>query len=64
MTTVALVNYKDQIEKESPGFDRKKFIYRLDRTEYEKDFGTQYTTPALDPVSSPSSSTSFQRWGR
>jgi len=47
MTTVALVNYKDQIEKESPGFDRRKFIYRLDRTEYEKNFGTQYAHPRV-----------------
>lgn len=47
MTTVALVNYKDQIEKEDPGFDRKKFVYRLNRTEYEKDFGTQYAHPSV-----------------
>ena len=45
MTTVALVNYKDQIEKEDPGFDHKKFVYRLSRTEYEKDFGKQYAHP-------------------
>ncbi len=47
MTTVALVNYKDQIEKENPGFDRRKFVYRLGRTEYEKDFGKQYAHPRL-----------------
>lgn len=41
MTTVALVSYKDQIEKESPGFDRAKFLYRLRRTEFEKVYGTQ-----------------------
>ena len=45
MTTVALVNYKDQIEKENPGFDRSKFIYRLRRTEYEKSYGIQYAHP-------------------
>ncbi len=47
MTTVALVNYKDQIEKENPGFDRRKFVYRLDRTEYEKNFGKQYAHPSV-----------------
>jgi hypothetical protein len=45
MTTVALVNYKNQIEKENPGFDHQKFVYRLNRTEYEKDYGKQYAHP-------------------
>jgi hypothetical protein len=45
MTTVALVSYKDQIEKENPGFDHKKFVYRLRRTEYEKEYGKQYAHP-------------------
>lgn len=47
MTTVALVNYKEQIEKENPGFDSKKFLYRLHRTEYEKDYGKQYAHPGV-----------------
>ena len=45
MTTVALVHYKGQMEKENPGFDRSKFVYRLRRTEYEKDFGREYAHP-------------------
>ncbi len=45
MTKVALVNYKDQIEKENPGFNHSKFVYRLSRTEYEKDYGKQYAHP-------------------
>lgn len=47
MTTVALVSYKDQIEKENPGFDRTKFVYRLRRTEYEKEYGKQYVHPGF-----------------
>jgi hypothetical protein len=47
MTTVALVSYKDQIEKESPGFDRAKFLFRLRRTEFEKVYGTQYAQPGI-----------------
>ena len=47
MTTVALVSYKDQIEKENPGFDRNKFLYRLRRTEFEKEYGRQYVHPGV-----------------
>ena len=45
MTNVALVSYKDQIEKEDPGFDHAKFVYRLKRTEFEKQYGKQYVKP-------------------
>jgi Zinc dependent phospholipase C len=47
MTTVALVSYKDQIEKENPGFDHKKFVYRLRRTEYEQEYGKAYAHPGI-----------------
>ena len=47
MTTVALVSYRDQIENENPGFQRSKFVYRLRRTEFEKQYGTQYARPGL-----------------
>ena len=47
MTNVALVSYKDQIEKEDPGVDHKKFVYRLRRTEFEKQYGKQYVKPGL-----------------
>jgi hypothetical protein len=47
MTAIALVSYKDQIEKENPGFDHKKFVYRLRRTEYEKQYGKQYARPGV-----------------
>jgi hypothetical protein len=47
MTAVALVSYKDQIEKENPGFDHKKFVYRLRRTEFEQQYGKEYARPGL-----------------
>ncbi len=47
MTTVAFVSYKDQIQKENPGFQRDKFVYRLKRTEFEKQYGKQYANPGL-----------------
>jgi hypothetical protein len=42
ITTLAFVTYKDKIQQAAPGVDQRKFLYRLDRTEYEKDFGNQY----------------------
>ncbi len=47
MTEVAVVTYKAQIEKESPGFDKAKFVYRLRRTEFEQAYGTEYLHPGL-----------------
>ena len=43
MTKIAFVNYKDQIESAAPGTEKSKFIYRLNQTEYRKDFGKEYT---------------------
>lgn len=43
MTTVAFVSYKDQIQKAQPGIERSKFIYRLRETDYQRDFGNDYT---------------------
>jgi hypothetical protein len=31
--------------RENPDFDQRKFLYRLSRTEYEKQWGTQYQKP-------------------
>jgi hypothetical protein len=43
MTKVAFVSYRKDIQKAEPGMQKKKFIYRLDQTEYKKSFGTDYT---------------------
>ena len=47
MTRVALLSRKDQLVKETPNFDRKKFLYYLSRTGYDKEWGTQYRRPGL-----------------
>jgi hypothetical protein len=42
MTQVALHTHKKQIMKEVPNFQKKKFIYRLSRADYEKTWGKNY----------------------
>ena len=42
MTTIAFVHYKSQIEQATPGIEKRKFLYRLNQTEYKKEFGTDY----------------------
>ncbi len=46
MTKVAVAAYARQIEKESPGFDHRKFVYRLRRTEFEREWGSDYFRPS------------------
>ena len=49
MTKVAWETKKDEIEKNSPGITREKFVYQLSRADYEKEWGKQYEKPgALD----------------
>ena len=47
MTKVALVSYKGDIEKENPGFDHKKFVYRLRKTEFIQTYGHSYKGPGI-----------------
>jgi Zinc dependent phospholipase C len=42
MTKLAYVNYKDQIQKAAPGIDKRRFIYRINKTEFEKSFPGEY----------------------
>jgi hypothetical protein len=42
MTRVALAIRKHQIMAESPSFSKKKFLYNLSRTDYERDWGKEY----------------------
>jgi hypothetical protein len=42
MTRLAFVSYKSQIQQATPGIEKKKFLYRLNQTEFKKDFGTEY----------------------
>lgn len=43
MTQVALRTHKKQMVKEKPDFAKEKFLYRLKRSEYEKEWGKDYT---------------------
>src|SRR5712692_9264498 len=47
MTRVALLSRKDQMIKEDPNFDRKKFLYYLSRTNYQKEWGKGYRRPGV-----------------
>jgi hypothetical protein len=47
MTRVAWNLKKDQLQKEIPGVTRKKFLYNLSRSSYEKEWGTEYHKPGL-----------------
>src|SRR4029077_5467421 len=39
MTQVALQTHKKDMMREQPDFAKQKFLYRLSRSEYEKDWG-------------------------
>ncbi len=45
MTQIALRTHKKDLMKETPNFAKKKFLYRLSRSEYEKEWGKDYTKP-------------------
>ncbi|MGB2590923.1 MAG: zinc dependent phospholipase C family protein [Candidatus Acidiferrum sp.] len=42
MTQIALRTHKKDIMKERPDFAKKKFLYRLSRSDYEKEWGKDY----------------------
>lgn len=45
MTQVALRTHKKDMMKEDPSFAKKKFLYRLSRSDYEKEWGKDYIKP-------------------
>jgi zinc dependent phospholipase C len=45
MTQIALRTHKKDMMKETPNLAKKKFLYRLSRSEYEKEWGKDYTKP-------------------
>src|SRR6202158_1991583 len=47
MTQVALRTHKKDLKRETPDFAKRKFLYRLSRTEYEKEWGKDYVKPGL-----------------
>jgi len=47
MTRVALITHKAEIVRDVPNFDKKRFLYNLSRSEYEKEWGKEYHRPGL-----------------
>jgi hypothetical protein len=45
MTKVALQTHKRDLMHETPNFAKKKFLYRLSRSNYEKEWGKDYVKP-------------------
>ncbi len=47
MTRVAWSLKQEQLKKEIPGITRKKFLYNLSRSSYEKEWGMEYHRPGF-----------------
>src|SRR5579864_4682562 len=47
MTKVALQTHKKDLMRETPNFAKRKFLYRLSRSNYEKQWGKDYVKPGL-----------------
>ncbi len=47
MTQVALQTHKKDLMHERPDFAKEKFLYRLSRSDYEKEWGKDYTKPGF-----------------
>lgn len=47
MTKVALRAHKKDLIAETPGFEKRKFLYRLSRSEYEKEWGKDSPKPGI-----------------
>ncbi len=47
MTQVALQTHKKDMMRETPNFAKQRFLYRLSRSNYEKEWGKDYVKPGL-----------------
>ena len=47
MTRVALLLKKGEVVKENPTFTKKKFLYNLKRSDFEREWGKSYQKPGL-----------------
>jgi hypothetical protein len=47
MTRVALQTHKKELIRETPNFAKRKFLYRLSRSDYEREWGKTYEKPGL-----------------
>jgi hypothetical protein len=59
MTKVAWELKKDTFVKEIPGITKKKFLYNLSRSSYERDYGKMYQRPGFKTRLISGSCTSF-----
>ncbi len=47
MTQVALQTHKKELMHETPDFAKRKFLYRLSRSDYERQWGKDYVKPGV-----------------
>jgi hypothetical protein len=47
MTQVALQTHKKDLMHETPDFAKRKFLYRLSRSDYEREWGKDYAKPGV-----------------
>jgi hypothetical protein len=47
MTQVALRTHKKDMMREESTFSKRKFLYRLSRSDYERDWGKEYSKPGF-----------------
>jgi hypothetical protein len=47
MTQVALQTHEKDMMRETPNFAKRKFLYRLSRSDYEKQWGKDYVKPGM-----------------
>jgi hypothetical protein len=47
MTQVALQTHKKDLMRETPDFAKQKFLYRLSRSSYEREWGKDYEQPGV-----------------
>jgi hypothetical protein len=47
MTQVALQTHRKQLMRETPNFAKRKFLYHLSRSDYEKQWGKDYVKPGV-----------------
>jgi hypothetical protein len=47
MTRAALINRRADLVKDTPNFDKRKFLYHLSRANYEKEWGKGYRRPGF-----------------
>ena len=44
-TRIAVINYEKDLKQEDPTYDRRKFIYRVNRAAYKREYGNDYQKP-------------------